>query len=67
MSEDTDNIVLKYLRAIRADQEQIMSDMAVLKVRVTNLEENQVVANQRLDRIEARLHRIEKRLDLVEA
>ena len=67
MSENTDNIVLKYLRAIRADQEQMMSDMAVLKVRVTNLEENQVVANQRLDRIEAHLHRIEKRLDLVEA
>jgi hypothetical protein len=36
-----------------------------LKIRVTGLEENYSVVSRRLDRIEGRLARIEKRLDLV--
>ncbi|KAA5596772.1 hypothetical protein [Blastochloris sulfoviridis] len=73
MAGDTDSIVLEHLRRIRASQERTELDIADLKSRVSGLEQvsGQMLAmlgslNQRMDRFEDRLGRIERRLDLVE-
>ena len=74
MTEDTENMVLEMLRRIRASQERTELDIADVKSRVSALEQvqGQVLVllgsmNQRMDRFDERLGRIERRLDLVEA
>ena len=74
MTEDTENMVLEMLRRIRASQERTELDLADVKSRVSALEQmlGQVLVllgtlNQRMDRFDERLGRIERRLDLVEA
>ena len=74
MTEDTENMVLEMLRRIRASQERTKLDIADDKSRVSALEQvqGQVLVllgtmNQRMDRFDERLGRIERRLDLVEA
>ncbi|MFD2183776.1 hypothetical protein [Rhodoplanes azumiensis] len=74
MSDGTDNLVLEQLRRIRASQERSELDLAVLKARVSGLEQvtGQILTlmgtmNQRMDRFDERLGRIERRLDLAEA
>ncbi len=73
MTEATDNIVLEFLRRIRASQERSELDLIDIKSRVSALEQvqGQVLAmlgtmNQRMDRFYERLGRIERRLDLVD-
>jgi hypothetical protein len=74
MSDGTDNLVLEHLRRIRASQERTELDMAELKARASGLEQvtGQILTlmgtlNQRMDRFDERLGRIERRLDLAEA
>ena len=74
MTEDIENMVLEMLRRIRASQERTELDIADVKSRVSALEQvqGQVLVllgsmNQRMDRFDERLGRIERRLDLVEA
>lgn len=74
MTEETENLVLEHLRRIRASQERMELDMGELKSRVSALElvQGQILSllgtmNQRMDRFDERLGRIERRLDLVEA
>ena len=74
MTEETENMVLEMLRRIRASQERTELDIADVKSRVSALEQmqGQVLVllgtmNQRMDRFDERLGRIERRLDLVEA
>ena len=74
MTEDTENMVLEMLRRIRASQERTELDIADVKSRVSALEQvqGQVLVllgtmNQRMDRFDERLGRIERRLELVEA
>ena len=74
MTEETENLVLEQLRRIRASQERTELDIAELKSRVSSLEtvQGQILSllgtmNQRMDRFDERLGRIERRLDLVEA
>jgi hypothetical protein len=45
----------------------VIDDLADIKIRVTNVEENLVALNRRVDRIDLRVERIERRLDLVGA
>jgi len=45
----------------------LTDDVKNLKVRVTNVEENMVATNRRLDTFELWLDRIERRLELTEA
>jgi hypothetical protein len=73
MAEEVDNVVLEMLRRIRASQERTEFDIAELKSRVSALEQHQGqtlillgTMNQRLDRFDERLSRIERRLDLVD-
>jgi predicted nucleic acid-binding Zn-ribbon protein len=74
MTEETDNLVLEMLRRIRASQERMELDMVDVKARLTGVEisvgqlTSQLASQSlRLDRIEERVARIERRLDLVDA
>jgi hypothetical protein len=74
MTAETENMVLEMLRRIRASQERTELDVADMKVRMSALEQHQGqlltllgTLNQRMDRFDERLGRIERRLDLVEA
>ncbi|MDX2238801.1 MAG: hypothetical protein NW203_14655 [Hyphomonadaceae bacterium] len=73
MSDDTANLVLEHLRAIRADLSEVRSGVARLDVRMGTIETHpagfqlsEVRQNSELDQLRARLDRIEKRLELVE-
>ena len=65
MTEEPDNIVLRYLRRIDEKLDVLVSDVQDLKVRATNAEEALTGVNRRLDRADERVMRIEKRLELV--
>jgi len=67
MSDGPDNIVLRFMRQVDAKLDRVIDDLADIKVRVTNIEENLVALNRRMDRMELRAERIERRLDLVGA
>ena len=63
----TDNLILEHLRAIRGTVVRLADDMQVVKQRLGILEHQYATISTRLDRIDERVLRIEKRLDLVEA
>jgi len=71
MTDDTENLILEHLRMFRNDLAGMRSEMHAefrdLKVRMTGVEQGLVTLNGRMDRMEDRLARIEKRLDLTEA
>jgi hypothetical protein len=74
MNQETENIVLEMLRRIRASQERTELDIGEVKSRLSALKpvQGQVLTllgtmNQRMDRFDERLGRIERRLDLVES
>jgi len=74
MTEETENIVLEMLRRIRASQERMELDISDLKSRLTAVEitMGQIVSllagqSGRMDRIEERLARVERRLELADA
>jgi chromosome segregation ATPase len=64
MAEAPDNIVLAYLRRIDERVERLVDDMQDIKTRLTAAEEAIVGLNRRIDRIDLRLERIERRLEL---
>jgi uncharacterized coiled-coil protein SlyX len=78
MSPEIDNLVLEHLRHIRGRVDQIAEDVSDLKHRMTSLEGtmslvkrevaygDEAVARHQvsLDRLSARIARIERRLDL---
>jgi predicted nucleic acid-binding Zn-ribbon protein len=64
---ETDNIVLEHLRAIRATLERHSDDLLEIKGRLGILEQQYASISTRIDRMDDRVARIEKRLDLVEA
>ena len=63
----TDNLILEHLHAIGGTVERLADDMQVVKQRLGILEHQYATISTRLDRIDERVLRIEKRLDLVEA
>ncbi len=74
MTEETENLVLEMLRRIRASQERMELDVIDIKSRLTGVEisvgqltSQLATQSLRLDRIEERVARIERRLDLVNA
>jgi hypothetical protein len=74
MPDDIASLVLEHLCAIRAKQDDMAADIAELKQRmgllegpVAHLFGQYAILSNRVDRIGARLERIERRLDLVEA
>ena len=67
MADEPDSIVLAILRKIDQRTERMAEDMQDLKVRVTSVEEGLAGVNRRLDRLDHRVERIEKRLELSDA
>ncbi|MGQ0681971.1 hypothetical protein [Bradyrhizobium sp.] len=64
MADQPDNIMLAMLRKIDQRTERMAEDLHDLKVRMTSVEEGLAGVNRRLDRLEDRVERIEKRLEL---
>ena len=74
MVEEPNSLVLDHLKRIQGRLASIEIDMGDIKTRVSTMEQyqGQVLTllgglNQRMDRFDERLARIERRLDLVEA
>ena len=67
MAEKPDNIILVMLRRIDARLERLVDDVQDLKIRMTHVVEGLAGVNRRLDRLEVRVDRIEKRLGLIDA
>ncbi|WP_439409960.1 hypothetical protein ACNJX9_19890 [Bradyrhizobium sp. DASA03076] len=67
MTDEPDNIVLALLRKIDQRTERMADDLQDLKVPVTAMEEGLAGVNRRLDRLEIRVDRIERRLELTDA
>ena len=67
MAEKPDNIILVMLRRIDARLERLVDDVQDLKIRMTHVVEGWAGVNRRLDRLEVRVDRIEKRLGLIDA
>jgi archaellum component FlaC len=73
MTTETENMVLEMLPRIRGSQERMELDVQDIKTRMTNIEisvgqfTSQFASQSlRLDRIDERVSRIERRLDLVD-
>jgi archaellum component FlaC len=67
MADEPDSIVLAILRKIDQRTERMAEDIHDLKMRMTSVEEGLAGVNRRLDRLEVRVERIEKRLELSDA
>jgi hypothetical protein len=67
MADEPDNIVLAILRKIDQHTERMAEDIHDLKVRVTSVDEGLAGVNRRLDRLEIRVERIDRRLELSDA
>jgi len=72
MSENTNNLILEHLRALRAGQDAMRADLSEIKQRLGNVEKelghlHGVVAEQSVSiyRLAGRVERIEIRLELV--
>jgi archaellum component FlaC len=66
MVDEPDNIILQYLRRFDTKLDRVVDEMLDVKVRLTAVEEGLAGVNPRLDRLEVRVERIERRLDLVD-
>ena len=73
MTAENESLILEILKRIQADVAGIKQEMSDLKMRVNILEGHvqgllaaQHLTNDRLDRMDQRIGRIETRLDLVE-
>ena len=66
MSDEPTNLILPMLRDIRSVLGKIAEDVADLKLRVGMLEAGYASMSLRLDRIDIRLERVEKRLGLID-
>ncbi|MFH1344420.1 MAG: hypothetical protein ABIL01_24965 [Pseudomonadota bacterium] len=67
MADEPDSIVLQYLRRFDAKLDRVVDEMLDVKVRVTSVDEGLAGVNRRLDRLDHRVERIEKRLELSDA
>ncbi|MBX9844059.1 MAG: hypothetical protein K2Z80_19855 [Xanthobacteraceae bacterium] len=66
MAGEPDNVVLVLLRKIDERTARMADDLQDLKVRVTSVEEGLAGVNRRLDRLEGRIERVERRLELTD-
>jgi predicted nuclease with TOPRIM domain len=63
---EAESIVLEHLRHIRAAVDGLRDDMRDVKGRLGTLESQYAILSNRLDRLDARVERIERRLELVD-
>ena len=66
MSDEPDDLTLHMLRDIRTVVGRVAEDVTNIKVRVTSLEIGVAGTNRRLDQIDERLERLERRAGLLE-
>ena len=66
MSEP-ENLMLVMLRRIDANVSDLRQDVHEIKIRLGTLEEGYASASRRLDRLDGRVERIERRLDINDA
>ncbi len=67
MSDGPDSLILRFMRQIDGKLDRVIDELGDLKVRMTSQEENLAALNRRTDRMDVRLERIERRLDLVDS
>ncbi len=66
MSPAAKNLSLEHLRAIRATQDKHSEDFREVEGRLGILEQQYAIISVRLDRMDERVSRIERRLELVD-
>ncbi len=64
MADEPENLVLVMLRRMDAKLDRVIDDLHDLKVRMTGVEEGLNVVQRRIDRLEDRVERVERRLDV---
>ena len=75
MNENIDNIIIEHLKALRNELREFRSEtreeLQIIKMRINSLERGQagshddnVIVQTRIDRVDGRIDRIEKRLEL---
>jgi len=64
---EPDNIVLEHLRHIGVGIDNVRDDIREIKQRVGSFENQYANVSNRLDRMDVRIERIERRLDLTDA
>jgi hypothetical protein len=67
MSDEPEDLTLRMLRDIRQVLGRVAEDVANIKVRVTSLEIGVAGTNRRLDQVDERLERLERRAGLLES
>jgi cob(I)alamin adenosyltransferase len=74
VTEKTENLILEILKRIQGDMADMKADVSDIKLRVTATEEHLATMmmsiaglNSRLDKLDGRVLRIERRLELTEA
>ncbi len=65
--EEIANLTLEYLKRFDTRLERIEHDIGDIKFRLRQVEDTASHHTTRFDRVDDRLHQIEKRLDLVDA
>jgi tetrahydromethanopterin S-methyltransferase subunit G len=65
MSDEPDSLVLRYLRRIDERMDRVETRLSELVGRTGLLEQGYAGVSRRLDQIDLRIERIERRLDLV--
>jgi hypothetical protein len=66
MTDDVANLILERLRPIDAKLDTVIDETRELRLRVTAIEVQIGATSSHLDRLDARVARIERRLDLVD-
>jgi hypothetical protein len=64
---EVENLILDHLRHMRSGIDGLREDMREVKTRLGILENQYASMSVRLDRLDARVERIERRLDLADA
>ncbi|MFM8700606.1 MAG: hypothetical protein ACKOC1_04305 [Hyphomicrobiales bacterium] len=67
MADEPENLTLKFLRRIDEKLDRVAENVHMIKVRLTSVGESLVGIIRRVDRIEDRMDRIERPLDLAGA
>lgn len=67
MSDSRADLILELLRAIRAEQAEIRTDLAEIKERLGIQESQYASLSRRVDRLGGDMEQVRKRLGLIEA
>jgi hypothetical protein len=66
MADGPESVLLEYMRRFDRKLNDLIDDVRELKIRMTGVEEGLAGVNRRLDRMEGRFERVERRLELTD-